>query len=104
VLVVCGYRGKADQEAAFKSGNSKARFGSSPHNLTLSCAVDLCPLDSSGKPDWKTIALYDKIKVEMLKAGNITAGADFKRFRDYPHYELTDWKQRLKAGEVCLKK
>jgi uncharacterized protein YcbK (DUF882 family) len=28
VLVVCGYRGKADQEAAFKSGNSKARFGS----------------------------------------------------------------------------
>jgi peptidoglycan L-alanyl-D-glutamate endopeptidase CwlK len=103
VLVVCGYRGKIDQEAAFKSGNSKARFGSSPHNLFLSCAVDLCPLDSSGKPDWKTVLLYDKIKVAMLAAGNITAGADFKKLVDRPHFELTDWKQRLKAGEVCLK-
>ena len=103
VLVVCGYRGKIDQEAAFKSGNSKARFGQSPHNLFLSCAVDLCPLDSSNKPDWSNTKRFKQIAEGMLKSPNITWGGNFKSIRDLPHHELTDWKQRLKAGEVCLK-
>lgn len=103
VLVVCGYRGKADQEAAFKSGNSKAKFGSSPHNFTPALAVDLCPL-VNGKPNWTDINLYDQITAALtLIAGReITHGENFKKLVDRPHHELSDWRLMVNRGEAKL--
>ena len=41
--VTCGYRNEADQEKAFKSGNSKAHYPHGKHNSNPSNAVDVLP-------------------------------------------------------------
>jgi peptidoglycan L-alanyl-D-glutamate endopeptidase CwlK len=43
LTVLCGHRGEADQEAAFKAGASKLHWPNSKHNSTPSLAVDLAP-------------------------------------------------------------
>jgi hypothetical protein len=43
VTVLCGYRGEAEQEAAFKAKASKLHFPHSKHNIIPSRAVDLAP-------------------------------------------------------------
>lgn len=50
--VLVGHRGRAEQEAARASGNSKAGYGQSPHNRYPSWAIDVAPiLDSDGDGD-----------------------------------------------------
>ncbi len=52
IRLLCGHRGRADQNAAKASGNSNATWGQSPHNLSPSWAVDFAPiLDSDGDGD-----------------------------------------------------
>ncbi len=102
VIVSCTTRSREDQAAAFKSGNSKAKFGQSPHNYSPALAVDLVPCDNDGKPDWTTIHLYKALAEEMKRELNITWGGDWKTFKDYPHFELPDWKDRVKTGEAIL--
>lgn len=41
--ILCGYRGREAQEAAFAAGLSTCRWGQSKHNLSPSLAVDLAP-------------------------------------------------------------
>jgi peptidoglycan L-alanyl-D-glutamate endopeptidase CwlK len=41
--VLCGYRGKIAQEAAFAAGKSRARWGKSEHNIFPSNAWDVAP-------------------------------------------------------------
>lgn len=41
--VVCGNRGKIDQEQAFKDGRSKVHYPKSAHNFIPSRAMDLVP-------------------------------------------------------------
>ena len=87
--VICGHRGKAEQEKAYKSGTSKARFGQSKHNSKPSLAVDVVPLPL----DWDNIESFERlgnIIMEKAKELNIKVkwGRDFKGLKDYPHFEL----------------
>lgn len=87
--VICGYRGKAEQEKAYRSGTSKAKFGQSKHNASPSLAVDVVPLPL----DWEDIESFEKLgKVVMEKAKELNIkikwGKDFTKLKDYPHYEL----------------
>jgi peptidoglycan L-alanyl-D-glutamate endopeptidase CwlK len=41
--ITCGYRGEADQAAAYASGKSKLEWPNSRHNVMPSEAVDLVP-------------------------------------------------------------
>ncbi len=99
--ILCGHRGKLEQDRAFVEGRSKARYGQSKHNTTPSRAVDIAPYPI----DW------DDMEAFVLLAGVIKAiahdlgyadiirwGGDWdsddrmrdERFRDYPHFEIKE--------------
>jgi hypothetical protein len=95
--IVCGERDKAAQEAAFIQGNSRARFGQSPHNYSPSLAVDICPW-ADGALQWNNHQLFDSlaehIKTTAKRLGiEVTWGGDFKSIVDKPHFELKNWKK-----------
>lgn len=94
--IICGHRGKVDQETAFKSGNSQAKWLQSPHNFKPALAVDCVPYPL----DWNNIAAFELMGRVIMNAATrvgvkITWGKNFKGLRDYPHFELADWKNRV---------
>ena len=89
--IVCGYRGKEDQEKAFAEGKSFARFGQSKHNKKPSLAVDIAPF-VNGNISWEhkdflpVLAVIERIaKEHNIK---IILGKNFKGICDYPHIQL----------------
>lgn len=94
LCVLCTYRGRVAQEAAFEKGTSKAHFKQSPHNYKPSLAIDVIPKPFNGWDDIKQF--YDLAEVVMQKAiANdvpLLWGAAFKQPSDYPHYELHNWR------------
>jgi peptidoglycan L-alanyl-D-glutamate endopeptidase CwlK len=94
-------RGKAAQEKAFNAGNSKAHFGQSPHNYTPSIAVDVVPYPL----DWNDLAAFRKLgKVVKAKAKElgipINWGGDWRSLKDFPHYELSPWRDWAKKSAL----
>lgn len=98
-----GHRNEADQEIAFRAGNTKLHFPQGKHNSTPSMAVDVVPVPL----DWKDIqrftlfAGYVLGTAEQLRAaGKMTypvrwggSWANDKlltknQFNDFPHFEL----------------
>ena len=106
--LICGVRGKADQDAAFKAGTSRAKFGQSPHNFSPSLAFDFVPLDNMGNfrnDYWNKLEMFAAVanaftKLEKTCDVNVVWGADWNdngatvddKFRDYPHIQLANWK------------
>lgn len=87
--VICGYRNKAEQNKAFMSGKSKARYGQSKHNRKPSMAVDIVPIPL----DWNNIDSFEKLGSKVLEKASelgikIRWGRDFTGLKDYPHFEL----------------
>lgn len=93
--VICGYRGRADQDKALAEKRSKARFGQSPHNFTPALAVDIVPYPLN----WNDLKAFDEMGAvvmrEALKLNVALTWGKFFSFKDYPHFELKDW-QKLK--------
>ena len=87
--VLCGYRGKEEQEAAYRDGNSKLHFPDSKHNHLPSLAVDVAPypINWQNIERFKTFGAFVKKTAEELGI-TIRWGGDFKTWKDYPHYEL----------------
>lgn len=88
-VILAGFRGKKDQEAAKKYGNSKAGWGQSKHNFSPSLAVDAMP----NPLNWSNIeavkdfaAIVKEVAAEL--GVPIRWGGNFKNFFDGPHYEL----------------
>lgn len=93
IIVVCGHRGKNEQNEAFLAGRSQLSWPHSKHNALPSLAVDLAPLDEQGRLDWKRLDLFDELgkvmKEEALRLRTpIKWGGDWQRFKDRPHFEL----------------
>ena len=87
--VICGHRGKYEQEQAFYQGTSKARWGQSKHNKIPSMAVDVVPLPLN----WDNIKSFERLgNIIMHKADELGIkvkwGKYFKGLADYPHFEL----------------
>jgi peptidoglycan L-alanyl-D-glutamate endopeptidase CwlK len=89
--ILCGNRGKEEQELAFREGKSKAHYGESKHNYSPSCAVDVMPYpinwdDMNGLREFagfvQGVAAHMNIQIQW--------GGNFKGFFDGPHYELLD--------------
>jgi|TARA_R110002020_G_scaffold2711_2_gene12753 peptidoglycan L-alanyl-D-glutamate endopeptidase CwlK len=95
--VLCGHRGKDDQNKAYKEGKSKAKYPNGRHNRQPSLAVDVSPYPI----DW------DDLERQTLFAGFVLGIAkqmgidliwgndwdgDFETkdtgLKDYPHFEL----------------
>ena len=73
--VTCGYRNKEDQEKAFNSGHSKARYPDGKHNSNPSTAVDVYPypIDFDDLPRFYWFGGWVLAKAEILRnVGEIT--------------------------------
>ena len=92
--VICGHRGKEDQQKAKASGASKLSFPNSRHNSWPSLAFDAVPWPL----DWKDIAAFkamqkaivaswEALDDDVKKGWKLTCGADWK-MRDYPHFQV----------------
>jgi peptidoglycan LD-endopeptidase CwlK len=96
--IICGNRGRADQEEAFRTGKSKAHFGQSPHNYLPALAADCIPYPFV-EADWKDEARFAEMARAILAAGDkvgvpLTWGGDWK-MHDTPHFELRPWRDFL---------
>ena len=93
LTITCGYRTKDEQEEAFNSGKSRAKFGKSKHNIFPSQAIDIVPCspinwDKNDIRWWKMIALaYEVARIKNIK---IRSGAFFTGLCDMPHIEIID--------------
>ncbi len=102
--ILCGHRGKDEQNAAFAAGNSSLRFPQSKHNKFPSLAVDVCPYymhdpqirwqDNRGfillAGFIKGIAASKDISIRW--GGDWNSNNDMKdnTFNDLVHFELTN--------------
>ena len=95
--VLCGHRGKDDQNKAYKEGKSKAKYPDGRHNRQPSLAVDVSPYPI----DWKDLerqTLFAGFVLGIAKQMGINLiwgndwDGDFETkdtgLKDYPHFEL----------------
>jgi len=89
--VICGHRGKEAQNAAFKVGHSKAKYGQSSHNSLPSLAVDIVPypINWNDIERFKSLGRYI-LQVAKEEAVNLYWGGHWENFKDYPHYSLNN--------------
>lgn len=90
-VIVCGYRGKADQDKAVAEGKSKASWPNSKHNSSPSLAVDVAPYPI----DWKDLTHFKELACVILETAShigvpMTWGGNWTKFRDYPHFEIAE--------------
>lgn len=99
--VLCGYRGRDEQEIAFATGASLARFGASLHNVEPAMAVDVAPfIDGGVSFDTRCCYAFGGFVMGLATAmnlgGRIRWGGDWdgdgdvndQRLRDLVHFEL----------------
>lgn len=97
VTILCGYRGKDEQNLAYSQGKSKLQFPQSKHNKTPSQAIDIAPYPV----DWNNLnRFYHMIGIirgiAHVKGIKIRSGGDWdidgeitdNKFNDLPHVEL----------------
>lgn len=103
--VICGHRGKEEQEKAYAEGKSKARWGESKHNLQPSMAADVVPypIDWNDTDRMRHFAGYVKGVASILYgleaiSHKLRWGGDWdndtelsdNKFNDFPHFELVE--------------
>jgi len=111
-------RGRAEQEKAFRLGNSQAHFGDSAHNYIPAVATDIAPYPLTWNPAqfkklWKVIGYYDpkggdgfgiakRLLIPTRWGGDWDRDGDWKdeHFRDWGHYELDPWRSFAKQGKL----
>lgn len=88
--VICGHRGKTEQNTAYFSGHSEKLWPNSRHNKIPSLAVDIAPypIDWSNTKRFYELAGVIKTVAKQLKI-KIQWGGDWKSFKDYPHWQVT---------------
>jgi peptidoglycan L-alanyl-D-glutamate endopeptidase CwlK len=84
-----GLRSKTMQRKLKAKGASRATVG----RHTFGYAIDLVPVDSKGRVDFKNLAGFDEIMRSMKQASEelgipIDWGGNWKRLVDKPHFEL----------------
>ena len=87
--VLCGHRGKEEQDEAYANGYSAAKWGQSKHNSLPSLAVDVAPypVNWSSLKSWRAFA--EIVKAEASRLGiKVVHGGDWK-MGDFPHWELS---------------
>ena len=88
--ILCGHRGKEEQDEAYALGNSTLQWPHSNHNVTPSRAVDVAPYPV----DWNDLSRFREFAVIVKEVAarmgiKVRWGGDWK-MRDYPHWEVVD--------------
>lgn len=95
--VLCGHRGKEEQNKAFKNGTSHLIYPQSAHNKMPSHAVDIAPYPI----DWGNLMRFrelwhrfDALANLMRERGEIESefewGGEWNSLKDYPHIEIKE--------------
>lgn len=96
VIRTCTYRNNAMQDLYFNKRPkiTNARAGQSPHNYLPSFAFDIAFIRNR-KVDYTP--KYFKAFADIIKtvSNDIVWGGDWVRFKDAPHFELKDWRNKL---------
>lgn len=98
--IICGHRGKEEQDEAVRSGHSKVSWPNSKHNQLLSLAADVVPYPLKSWNDREPFVHFAGF-VQGLSVSmgiKIRWGGDFnmnnnlkdQSFHDLPHFELID--------------
>lgn len=98
IRVTQGMRSCAEQDQLYAQGRSlpgkivtNCPGGKSWHNFGL--AVDLVPsegtMDAQFLPDWNENHPDWKRMIAVGESLGLTCGADWRTFKDYPHFQLT---------------
>jgi peptidoglycan L-alanyl-D-glutamate endopeptidase CwlK len=87
--ISCGHRGQADQEKAFREGNSDKHWPDSRHNTLPSTAVDVEPYPQMWSDPELLMFLIGYIQAVADDMGiEVEVGALWHK-RDRPHVQLT---------------
>lgn len=93
LLVTSTYRDNASQDALYAQGRTapgrivtNAKAGQSFHNHR--CAVDVVPV-RNGKPVWDTKDPVWQTVGRLGKAAGLEWAGDWKRFKEFPHFQYT---------------
>lgn len=105
------YRDESYQNTLYSVGRTRpgtivtnARFGESPHNYKPALAFDFVPMSAL---DYKDRAAFAYVAGQIVATGRLmgvalTWGGDFnhdgKTEVDFPHIQLTKWKEMVKNG------
>jgi peptidoglycan L-alanyl-D-glutamate endopeptidase CwlK len=103
-FLTCTYRSNVEQTSLYAQGRSKAgkivtnaKAGQSAHNCVNSAgkpaarAFDFAIKDETGKLDWNAGGKRWVTALALGKSLGLVSGGDWK-IKDYPHFELPDWK------------
>jgi peptidoglycan L-alanyl-D-glutamate endopeptidase CwlK len=94
--ILCGYRGKVEQDKAVMGGMSKTPFPTSKHNKIPSMAVDAAPYPVDWKDEKRFAHFAGYVKATADRLGiKIRWGNDWDQdgytrdetFHDMPHFE-----------------
>lgn len=92
--ILCGYRGKDEQDLAYATKRSQFKWPESRHNLRPSQAVDVqpCPLAHDEMRQVQAFREFGVVVKECASRLGIRVrwGGDFHSWKDYPHWELTE--------------
>lgn len=96
-MIIQSARTREEQEADFIKGTTKAHWGQSAHDFNPSYAVDCAPLPLN----WSNITAF-KNMADVVKSAaahlnvRIVWGGDWHSIKDFPHFELSHWKELAK--------
>ena len=104
ITIVCGHRGKEDQDRAFRDGKSKKKYPHSKHNAFPSRAVDVAPYDKKIRNiPWENEEAFLRMGMFILGVSKVMGiglrwGHDWdmdmdlfdQTFYDSPHFELVE--------------
>ena len=100
--IIQSSRTQEEQEADFQKGTSKAHWLQSAHDYNPSFAVDCAPFPL----DWSNLHAFEAMAVVIKDAADhlgipIVWGGDFPpgTIKDYPHFELANWKSLALAAK-----
>lgn len=110
LYVHCALRDEAEQTRVFKAGHSKVQYPRSAHNIGE--AVDIVHSQfhwEMSKQEWYYLHTLGLRALDKVNAGvkvsdrlHLTWGGNFKSLYDPAHWEITDYRARIKrlpAGE-----
>lgn len=93
LLITSTYRDNASQDALYAQGRTtpgkkvtNAKAGQSWHNYR--CAVDVVPV-VAGKPRWDVKDEVWQQVGALGKAAGLEWAGDWKKFKEYPHFQYT---------------
>jgi peptidoglycan L-alanyl-D-glutamate endopeptidase CwlK len=100
-MVIQSSRTQEEQEADFRKGVSKAHWLQSAHDYSPSFACDCAPVPLN----WSDLNSFHNMADAIKKAANelnipIVWGGDWKSIKDYPHFELSDWRSLAKQQQL----